>query len=124
MSRRLDQVVRRMLGLTQDISRFEAAYRHHPELGPLIVRNGGLRVPLTPTPYEAMAWAIIGQMISVSAAVSIRRRLIQAAGVRHSSGAWCFPDAKRVGATANESLLAAGLSRTKAASLTAVSALV
>ena len=119
--RRLEQVARRMLGLTQDISGFEAAYLRHPELGPLIARNRGLRVPLTPTPYEAIAWAVVGQMISVSAAVSIRRRLIQAAGVRHSSGLWCFPDAKRVGAMANDSLLAAGLSRAKAASLTAVS---
>jgi DNA-3-methyladenine glycosylase II len=119
-----ERMVRRMLGLTQRIDEFERACRAHPEIGELIVRNSGLRVSLTPTPFEALAWAIVGQMISVSAAVSIRRRLIQAAAVRHSSGMWCFPDAGKVAAIEKDVLLGAGLSRSKADSLTALSGLV
>ncbi|MGS0627859.1 MULTISPECIES: hypothetical protein [Photorhabdus] len=33
----------------------------------------------------------IGQQISVSAAISIRRRFIQAMGIQHPSGLWCYP---------------------------------
>ncbi len=117
-------MVRRTLGLTQRVEEFERAFSGHEEIGPLIARNAGLRVSLTPTPFEALAWAIVGQMISVSAAVSIRRRLIHAAGVRHSSGIWCFPDAETVAGLGKDVLLAAGFSQTKADSLGALSALV
>ncbi|HUU73722.1 MAG TPA: 3-methyladenine DNA glycosylase 2 [Burkholderiales bacterium] len=114
----------RMLGLTQQVGVFEETYRNHPEVGVLIERNAGLRVSLTPTPFEAVAWAIVGQLISVSAAVSIRRRLIQAAGVQHSTGIWCFPDATKVVEVGEEALLGAGFSRTKANSLVTLAKLI
>ncbi|KPK35106.1 MAG: hypothetical protein AMJ66_02180 [Betaproteobacteria bacterium SG8_40] len=123
-SKQLERMVRRMLGLTQQVEDFERMFCDHPEIGPLLARNKGLRVSLTPTPFEALAWAIVGQMISVSAAVSIRRRLIQAAGVRHASGIWCFPDAGKVAALGKDTLLAAGFSRTKAHSLVTLCGLV
>lgn len=119
-----ESMVRRMLGLTQHVEEFEELFRDHEEVGSLVSRNAGLRVSLTPTPFEALAWAIVGQMISVSAAVSIRRRLIHAAGVRHSSGIWCFPDAETITGLGRKLLLAAGFSNTKADSLIALSALV
>ncbi len=109
--------VRRMLGLTQRIEDFERAYRAHPQLGPLIARHPGLRVPLAATPFEALTWAITGQQISVSAAVSLRRRLIQAAGVSHSGGLACYPDAGRIARMAEEDVRQAGFSRTKAQTL-------
>jgi DNA-3-methyladenine glycosylase II len=74
----LSRMVRRMLGLTQRVEEFEAIYHDHSQVGPLIARNPGLRVPLTPTPFEALTWAITGQQITVGAATSIRRKLIQA----------------------------------------------
>ena len=113
----LEDVVARMLGLTQPVSVFEQAFHAHPEVGRLVARNAGLRVSLTPTPFEALAWAIVGQLISVSAAVSIRRRVIEAAGISHSSGIACFPDATRIAAMSEQRLLGAGLSRTKARAL-------
>lgn len=118
---RLEQMTRRMLGLTQPVEAFEAAMLDHPQLGPVVARNRGLRVPQTATPFEALTWAVTGQQISVSAAVSVRRRFIQAAGAAHSSGLWCVPDARRVAQTEAAELQAAGLSRTKAATLKIVS---
>ncbi len=47
------RMARRMLGLQQAVDDFEARYRGHPELGPLIAANPGLRVPLLATPFEA-----------------------------------------------------------------------
>ncbi len=123
-ARMLEGVVARMLGLTQPVSEFEQAYHSHPELGQLVARNAGLRVSLTPTPFEALAWAIVGQLISVSAAVSIRRKVIQAAGISHSSGIACFPDATRIAAMSEQHLLGAGLSRTKARALLTLSQMV
>jgi len=86
----------RVLALQHDIDAFEAAFASHATLGPLIRRLAGLRIPLAATPFEALLWAIAGQQISVAAAVSLRRRLILAGGVRHSSGIACFPDAAAV----------------------------
>lgn len=117
-------MVRRMLGLTQPVEVFEQAYRQHPQLGPLIASNPGLRVPAAATPFEAISWAIIGQQISVAAAVSVRRALIQATGLRHSSGLWCYPDAGHLGRLDEQQLRGAGLSRTKAATLSELSRLI
>ncbi|QKV52331.1 DNA-3-methyladenine glycosylase family protein [Comamonas antarctica] len=113
-------LVQRMLGLTQDIGRFEAQWAAHPLLGPVLQRQSGLRVPLAGTPFEALAWAIMGQQISVAAAVSLRRRLILAADLRHPGGLYCHPQADAVLALGLESLRAAGLSQGKAQSLLAV----
>jgi DNA-3-methyladenine glycosylase II len=111
------QLVHRMLGLTQSVEAFETHYRAHSRIGPLITVRPGLRVQQTATPFEALAWAIIGQQISLSAAISIRRRLIETVGVHHSSGLACFPDADRLSALGEAELRQAGLSQSKARTL-------
>lgn len=113
----LAQWARRLLGLTQRVEDFAVAYRGHPQLGLLIARAPGLRVPLAATPFEALTWAITGQQISLGAAISLRRRLIEAAGVRHSAGLACYPDAKRMLALGATQLHQAGFSRAKAQAL-------
>ncbi|MEO8249203.1 MAG: AlkA N-terminal domain-containing protein [Burkholderiales bacterium] len=115
-----DRMVRRMLGLTQPIDEFEHALARHPQLGPLIARQAGLRVPLSATPFEALAWAIAGQQISLSAALSLRRKMIVATGLTHSSGLACHPDATAVARLTEPDLRAAGFSQTKARTLLAV----
>jgi len=112
--------VRHMLGLNQDIDAFETTYRAHPQIGTLIARQAGLRVPVTATPFEALTWGITGQQISVGAALSLRRKLIRAAGVAHSGGLLCYPDAAHVAALGDDELRAAGFSQTKARTLRAV----
>lgn len=113
--------VRRVLGLTQAVDAFEETYREHPLLGPLIARQPGLRVAQAGTPFEALTWGITGQQISVAAAVAMRRRLIQAAGVVHSGGLACYPDAERLAMVGEAELRAAGFSQGKAQTLLAVS---
>jgi DNA-3-methyladenine glycosylase II len=113
----LARLVRRMLGLTQPVAEFERAHRTHPQLGPLLERQRGLRVPLAATPFEALSWAITGQQISVGVAISLRRKLIEAAGVRHSGGLACHPDAARVAQLSAAELRGAGFSQAKAQTL-------
>lgn len=117
----LRSMVRRMLGLDQGVEAFERRHRKHPELGALIAANPGLRVPVASSPFEALSWAIIGQQISLGAAVSVRRRVIQAAGPRHGSGLWCYPDADAIAAMEESGLREAGLSASKARSLLSIS---
>ncbi|MCF8200174.1 MAG: 3-methyladenine DNA glycosylase 2 [Sulfuritalea sp.] len=109
--------LRHMLGLTQQVENFEQQFRMHPQLGSLIVRQAGLRVPQAASPFEALSWAIIGQQISVGAAISIRRRLIQACGLVHSGGLSCHPDAEQVAKLSEADLRQAGFSQTKAQTL-------
>jgi len=109
-----ERIARRMLGLTQEIDAFEQRCAEHLHVGRLVAQRSGLRVPLAATPYEALTWAIIGQQISVKAAVSVRRNFIGLAGVRHSSGLWCYPDAERVSQLTENDLRGAGFSMSKA----------
>lgn len=110
-------LVEHMLGLAQPVAAFEAALGDHPLLGRLIVANRGLRVPQSASPFEALSWAISGQQISLAAAISLRRRLIRLAGLRHSSGLLCYPDAATVARLDADALGRAGFSRAKAQTL-------
>ncbi|EPR41444.1 HhH-GPD family protein [Desulfovibrio sp. X2] len=112
-----EAMVRRMLGLGQPVEEFERRFADHPQLGVLIARQRGLRVPAAATPFEALAWAVTGQQISVHAAISMRRKLIQAADIRHSSGLFCHPDAACVAGLGSETLRKAGYSVAKARTL-------
>lgn len=117
-------MVRRMLGLAQNIDEFEAGFRSHPQVGILIAHQGGLRVPVAATPFEALAWAVAAQQISLSAAVSLRRSLVLAAGIRHASGLLCHPEADQVAALDEAALRRSGFSTAKAQTLIAVARLV
>ena len=92
----LQNLARRLLGLHMDVDAFEALHGGHPQLGALILAQGGLRVPLAATPFEALTWAVTGQQINVGLASQLRRRLILLGGRQHSSGLWCHPDAQGV----------------------------
>lgn len=113
--------VRRMLGLIQAVEDFEQKYWQHPQLGKLIAKQSGLRIPMTVTVFEALSWAIIGQQISVHAATSIRRRLIQAANISHSGGLLCYPNAEQVAELNENDLRQTGLSLSKARTLLIIS---
>jgi AraC family transcriptional regulator of adaptative response / DNA-3-methyladenine glycosylase II len=64
----------KILGLFSDIASFEAA---HPTL---VAGHQGLHVPLIPSAFDALCWAIVGQQINLSFAGSLRRHLIEVAG--------------------------------------------
>lgn len=107
-----------MLGLDQNIDEFEAVcMAKNTPFSALVKQQKGLRIPQSASPFEAFSWAIIGQQISVNAAISIRRRFIQAFGVAHPSGLLCYPTAESLQNIPPEALQATGFSKTKAASL-------
>ncbi len=120
----LRKLWQRMLGLDQPIEEFEQRYRDHPQLGILIAGQPGLRVPVTASVFEALSWAIICQQISVRAAVAIRRKLIQLASLRHSSGLYCYPDAQHVAEFSESDLRQAGFSQNKAQCLLTLSRMI
>ncbi len=93
---------------------FERHFSSDPQLGKLFARQRGLRIPLTPSPWEALAWAIMGQQISLKAAVSLRRALILAYGAPHSGGLRAHPSAYAVAKVAAEDLRQLGFSNSKA----------
>ncbi|MGV8834593.1 DNA-3-methyladenine glycosylase 2 [Cellvibrio sp.] len=111
---RLQLHAHHMLGLNQTISDFENYVADHPQLTYLIARQSGLRVPQAATTFEALTWAIIGQQISVSAAVSVRRKFILYTGLQHSSGIWCYPSATQTAALTEDDLRSLGFSLSKA----------
>ncbi|HVW83598.1 MAG TPA: hypothetical protein VHB50_02920, partial [Bryobacteraceae bacterium] len=86
----------RILGLGADAAGFERQFRADELLGLTIARQQGLRIPLTPQPWEALAWAIMGQQISLKAAVALRRELIMHAGNAHPIGLRAHPSAEAV----------------------------
>ena len=109
-----DGLVRHLLGLDQPTREFEARADKHPLVGALVRSQAGLRIPQSASPFEALSWAIIGQQISVAAAVSIRRRLIQTTGRRHGTGLYCYPDARDIARVDAGTLRDCGLSHSKA----------
>lgn len=112
-----------LLGLNQDVRGFEKIARKDSLLGPLIRRQSGLRIPQTATPFEALTWAIIGQQINLTFAVTLRRTLIQLAGRPHSGGLWCYPDAPSVSRLRARDLTDHKFSRAKAETLLRVAEL-
>jgi AraC family transcriptional regulator of adaptative response / DNA-3-methyladenine glycosylase II len=104
----------RMLGIDSDAGGFERQFAGDPLLGGLFERQKGLRIPLTPQPWEALAWAIMGQQISLKAAVSLRRELILAAGLPHKDGLRAHPTPQAVASLSIETLRALKFSRSKA----------
>lgn len=120
-SGQLDQILRRMLGLTTASMIFENLYFTHPLLGGLIQKRPGLAIPLTATPFEALIWAIIGQQITLTLAIQLRQRLILLADLRHSQGLYCFPDARCIANLTIDQLRELKLSQAKAAAIIDVS---
>ena len=130
---RLQAMLKRMLGLAYPPSALERSQAGHAELGPLLAAQAGLHVPAAPTPFEALSWAIMGQQISVAVAVSLRRKLIEAAGVPlapatqkllpEAADLLAYPDAERVAALDLETLRTLSFSQAKAQTLLAVAQL-
>lgn len=121
----LQAMVQRMLGLVYPPSQLELAHGGHPQLGRLLQRQAGLHVPGSPTPFEALTWAITGQQITVAVAVSLRRNLIALAGEPlpqdwESPALRAYPDAQRVAVLDMDALRGAGFSQAKAQTLLAV----
>jgi DNA-3-methyladenine glycosylase II len=74
------------LGVDDDLSEFRLRFRRDPLLGPLLRRMPAFRPERQPWPWEALAWAIVGQLIEADRAVRIQRRLVGRWGPRLGEG--------------------------------------
>ena len=113
-----------MLALRLEPADFEKAMCDDLMLGAIIQRQRGLRIPQTATVFEAITWAVMGQQISVSFALTLRRAFIRAAEVKHSSGLWCYPDAEATLRLTAEELGRLKFSRAKAETILRIARMV
>jgi DNA-3-methyladenine glycosylase II len=117
---RLLALVRRMLGVEVDLTRFYRSASDIQWLHPLVVRMRGVRPPRYPTVWEACVNAIVFQQISLHAASSIMGRLtvglsqpVERSGVR----LYPFPSPEQLLSAPDSVLRGAGLSAGKLATL-------
>jgi 3-methyladenine DNA glycosylase/8-oxoguanine DNA glycosylase len=103
-------------GIDDDLAAFHARFRDDPVLGRALRASPALRVRRNPDPWETLMWAITEQLIDMSRAVAIQRRMIAAHGRR--LGAWRdSPSPAAVAALAPAELEACGLAAKRALAL-------
>lgn len=76
----LEQRVRRMFDLDSEPDAIARHLSTDELLAPLLQRNPGLRLPVAFDPFEQAVRAIVGQQVTVKAAVTIVGRLVQRVG--------------------------------------------
>lgn len=74
------------LAVDQDLGEFHRRFRRDPLVGPLLRRMPRFRPARTPWPWEALAWAIVGQLIEADRAARIQRRIVGRWGARLGEG--------------------------------------
>jgi 3-methyladenine DNA glycosylase/8-oxoguanine DNA glycosylase len=110
--------MRFVLALDDDLEPFHRAHRRDPVLGRIIKARPKLRVIRKPEPFEALAWAVIEQLIDTQRAGNIAWAFTRKYGTRHASGAWAAPPRE---AFQNQAALEqAGLAPTQARTLARV----
>lgn len=118
--------LRGLFDLDADIDAVAAHLSADPLLAPLVARRPGLRVPGAWEPFELAVRAILGQRISVSAAVTLAGRLTERFGMPLEGApapalSRLFPTAE---ALATADLSGLGLPQTRARALQALAAAV
>jgi AraC family transcriptional regulator of adaptative response / DNA-3-methyladenine glycosylase II len=110
------RILLRMIGLGSDALGFEARGKRDAAIRRLTAHQPGLRIPLTPSIFEALAWSIIGQQINLAFATSLRRDLIDLAGIKVPGGSdmRLHPDAATVANLDAGDLTSRRFSRSKA----------
>ena len=110
--------MRFVLALDDDLEPFHRAHRNDPLLGRMLKARPKLRPLRKPEPFEALAWAIIEQLIDTQRAGDIAWTLTRRHGTRHAEGPWSAP---LPDALANAARLeAAGLAPTQSRTLSRV----
>jgi DNA-3-methyladenine glycosylase II len=76
---RLGVAVERMrfaIGVDEDLSEFHQRFKRDPLIGPAISKRPWHRPRRRPWPWEALAWAVTGQLIEAVRAAAIQRRIV------------------------------------------------
>jgi AraC family transcriptional regulator of adaptative response / DNA-3-methyladenine glycosylase II len=107
------QAALRMLGIGSDSDGFERRAASEPEIARLVSPRKGLRIPGAATPFEALAWSIVGQQVNLPFAFTLRRVMVELCGVNATDKAW-HPTAAQVAALDYEDLTRRQFSRRKA----------
>ncbi len=74
------------LGVDDDLTEFYGRFRRDPLLGPLLRRRPYLRPRRRPWAWEALAWAVVKQLIESGRAARIQRRMVGRWGPRVGPG--------------------------------------
>ena len=74
------------LGVDDDLVELYRRFRGDPLLGPLLRRRPYLRPRRRPWPWEALAWAVVKQLIESGRAARIQRRIVGRWGLRLGAG--------------------------------------
>jgi 3-methyladenine DNA glycosylase/8-oxoguanine DNA glycosylase len=74
------------LAVDDDLGEFHCRFRRDPLLGPLLRRRPHLRPRRQPWPWEALAWAVVKQLIETGRAARIQRRMVGRWGLRLGPG--------------------------------------
>ncbi len=124
----LELAIERMrfaLGVDVDLTDFHRRFRRDPLVGPLIRRRPGYRPRRRPWPWEALAGAIVGQLIEAERAVRIERRIVGRWGARWGEGRAALrdvPAAATIAGRAPAELAAMDLAPIRATALRRVAA--
>ncbi len=119
--------MRFVLGVDYDLGDFHRRFRRDPVLGPLIRRLPSFRPRRRVWAWEALAAAMIGQLIEADRAVRIERRVVGRWGPRLGEGREALrdvPGAATIAGRAPAELASMDLAPTRAAALRRVAALV
>ena len=92
--------MRFVLGVDQDLGEFHRRFRRDPLLGPLIRRMPSFRPRRRVWPWEALAAAVVGQLIEARRAVTIERRIVGRWGPRLGEGREALRDVPAAAAIA------------------------
>lgn len=110
--------VQRLLDLEADPREVDGHLSRDPRLAPLVARRPGLRIPGAWSPFELLVRAVLGQQVSVRAATTFASRLVAAFGrPLADEESRLFPGPAEL---ASADLASIGLTRARAATLTAL----
>lgn len=113
------------LGVDDDLGEFHRRFRRDPLLGPLLRRRPYMRPRRRPWPWEALAWAVVKQLIESGRAARIQRRMVGRWGRRLGEGRDGLrdvPTADLIAGRAPVELESMGLALKRALALRAIAA--
>jgi 3-methyladenine DNA glycosylase/8-oxoguanine DNA glycosylase len=112
------------LAVDDDLGEFYRRFRRDPLLGPPIRRRPQLRPLRRPWAWEALAWAVVKQLIESGRAARIQRRIVGRWGLRLGEGRGTalrdVPPAELIAWRAPAELEALGLSPARSIALAAI----
>jgi 3-methyladenine DNA glycosylase/8-oxoguanine DNA glycosylase len=122
----LELAIERMrfaLAVDDDLGEFHRRFRGDPLLGPLLRRRPHFRARRRPWPWEALAWAVVKQLIETGKAARIQRRIVGRWGARLGAERGALhdvPDPAAIAGRAPAELESMGLALRRAIALRAV----